>query len=92
MSHGDVESRGPAIFERITVNLVERASRSLELTASLTDLSKTDVVNRALQLYAYLEFEESIGNQVLIREASNGTTSRFVFSDKPDGEPGKKPE
>jgi hypothetical protein len=92
MSHSDAKSKLPEIFEKITVNLVERASRSLELAVSFTGYSKTDTVNRALQLYAYLEFERSIGNQILIRDAESGKLSRFVLSDNPDSEPGKEQE
>jgi hypothetical protein len=42
-------------LERVTVNLVPRAARALEQVTTLTGYTKTDVINRALQLYAYIE-------------------------------------
>jgi hypothetical protein len=42
-------------LERVTVNVTGRAARALDLTAELTGDTKTDALNRALQIYAYLE-------------------------------------
>jgi uncharacterized protein (DUF1778 family) len=42
-------------LERVTVNLIPKASQALERAASLTGDSKTDVINRALQVYAFVE-------------------------------------
>jgi hypothetical protein len=42
-------------LERVTVHLTPRASRALELLVELTGDSKTDAINRALQVYAFLE-------------------------------------
>jgi hypothetical protein len=41
-------------LERVTVNLTPRSSAALALAAELTQDSKTDTINRALQVYAYL--------------------------------------
>ncbi|WP_340686377.1 hypothetical protein LCL61_08810 [Amycolatopsis coloradensis] len=54
-------------LERVTVNLGPRASRALEKAVGLTGDSKTDTINRALQVYAYLEEVWANGGQVLIR-------------------------
>ena len=41
--------------ERVTVNLSARAARALQIATDLTGESKTDAINRALQIYAFLE-------------------------------------
>ncbi len=61
-------SNGP--LERITVNLTGRASRALDLATELTGDTKTDTVNRALQVYAYLEQVTARGGSVYVREAA----------------------
>ena len=57
-------------LERITVNLTRRACRALDLAAELTGDTKTDTVNRALQVYAYLEQVTSRGGSFYVREAA----------------------
>ncbi len=55
-------------LERLTVNLIERSSKALELAVDLTHDSKTDTINRALQLYAFLLASMSEGGHVLIEK------------------------
>ncbi|MFG1640488.1 hypothetical protein ACGFMK_09385 [Amycolatopsis sp. NPDC049252] len=57
-------------LERVTVNLVPRASRALDQAVELTGDSKTDTINRALQVYAVLEEAVSKGGEVVIRHSS----------------------
>jgi hypothetical protein len=64
---GRRRSNGP--LERITVNVTRRASRALELATKLTGDSKTDTVNRALQVYAYVEQVTAEGGSVYVRPA-----------------------
>jgi hypothetical protein len=68
-------SNGP--LERITVNLTGRASRALELATKLTDDTKTDTVNRALQVYAYMEQVIANGGSVYVREAAGEELERL---------------
>ena len=56
-------------LERVTVNLTARASRALEQAAELTGDSKTDTINRALQVYAYLEQVTQEGGALYVRES-----------------------
>lgn len=51
-------------MERITVNLTDKAATALSNTATLAGLNKTDVVNRALQLYAWVETELARGSEL----------------------------
>ena len=57
-------------LERITVNLTGRAARALDLATELTGDTKTDTVNRALQIYAYLEQVTANGGSIYVREAA----------------------
>jgi hypothetical protein len=56
--------------ERITVNVISRASRALSLAAELNGDTKTDTVNRALQVYAYLSQISARGGSVYVRETA----------------------
>jgi hypothetical protein len=62
------EPRTPS--ERLTVNLIPRAAEALASAATRTGLSKTDVVNRAVQMYDHLEGLHGDGAQVLVRQPS----------------------
>jgi hypothetical protein len=53
--------------KRTSVILIPRAQLALDLTAERMGLSKTDVINRALQAYAFLEEEMTTGAKVLVR-------------------------
>ena len=59
---------------RITVALTpDTATRLDELTAR-TGLSKTDLVNRAVQVYEFIDAETRTGSQILIRDTDGATT------------------
>jgi hypothetical protein len=62
---------GGGPLERVTVNLVARASRALQRLVDLTGDSKTDAINRAVQVCAFLEEVESNGGDVFIRESKD---------------------
>ncbi|WP_329083651.1 hypothetical protein [Streptosporangium sp. NBC_01469] len=54
-------------LERLTMNLTQRGAEALAKGAELTGDTKTDTVNRALQVYAYLEQLRTEGGTILIR-------------------------
>jgi hypothetical protein len=62
---------GNGPLERVTVNLIARASRALQRVVDLTGDSKTDAINRAIQVYAYLEEVEANGGEISIRETKD---------------------
>lgn len=64
-------------LERVTVNLIPRASRALEQAGQLTGDSKTDTINRALQVYAYLEEVWSKGGSILVEIDGKRTELKF---------------
>ena len=65
-------------WTRITVNLIPRAVAALDQARAITGLSQTDVVNRALQAYAFLEKEGSEGARVLIERNGKITEVRLL--------------
>lgn len=67
-SSADPLHRGPAVVaDRITVALVARAATDLLCTHSRTGLSKTDIVNRALSLYEFIDAELGDGAELIVR-------------------------
>ena len=77
--------RSPAIgrahgaLERVTVNLTPRSVKGLEEVVAITQDTKTDVINRSLQVYAYLEKILQNGGAVYLREAESTDLERLKF-------------
>jgi hypothetical protein len=67
---------GPA--ERITVNLNEKASHALENAVQMTGDTKTDTINKALQLWALLQDLHRRGGAAYLREP-DGEQERIRF-------------
>ena len=61
---------------RVTVNLTEKTEKALDYLVDSTELSQTDLINRAIQLYAFVEGETSIGNELAICDPVKGTLNR----------------
>jgi hypothetical protein len=66
-----------ARLERVTVNITGRSSRALDLLTQLTGDTKTDAINRALQVYAYMEQVAAHGGSVYVREAVDSELERL---------------
>lgn len=64
----------PPLGERITVALVPKAVEDLKQLQDRTSLSKTDVANRAISLYKFIDEQIREGRDVLIRDKSTGET------------------
>lgn len=64
-------------LERINVNLVPRASQALGQIAALTGDTKTDSINRALQVYAYIEQIIHDGGAVFVQGADDAAPQRI---------------
>jgi hypothetical protein len=71
--------RSSSSLERVTVNLTPRSAAALELATEITGDSKTDAINRAIQIYAYLEHITSKGGTVHIRESEGSDLERLKF-------------
>jgi hypothetical protein len=72
-------SRGHGPFERLTVNLTARSSQALEDAVQLTGDTKTDTINKALQLWSHVQRLINSGGAVYFREASNSDLERVHF-------------
>ena len=57
----------PQTTTRITVALVAKAAADLRRTLARTHLSQTDIVNRALSLYEFVDAEMSSGAELIVR-------------------------
>ena len=64
--------------ERVTVNLIPRASKALQEAVELTGDSKTNTINRALRLYAYVMQAQAGGQDLFIGDAK-GELSKIVL-------------
>jgi hypothetical protein len=68
----------PNGLNRVTVNLIPKAWDAVSETAERLQLSRTDVINRALQAYAWLEEEGAAGAEVFVR-SKGGELERVKF-------------
>lgn len=69
-------SRGSAL-EKVTVNLTSRSAEALDKTIATTGDSKTDVINKALQLYAFLQDHMGAGGLFYIRDPDSSEIERL---------------
>jgi hypothetical protein len=71
---GKSETEAPRqlVTERITVGLIPKVTAELQQVQDRTGLSKTDIVNRAISLYEFLEGRLSSGDELLLRRAGGG--------------------
>ena len=58
------------VAERITVGLIPRVVAELERLQENSGLSKTDLVNRAISLSAYVAEQTAAGKDLLLRDSS----------------------
>lgn len=58
---------GRPALERITINLTPAATDALAHAAALTRMSRTDTVNRALQVYDFFMDLSANGGVLLVR-------------------------
>jgi hypothetical protein len=69
----------PSTADRVTVALVPKAADDLQHTIERTGLSKTDVINRAVSLYEFIDSRLSDGAELLIRDGKTGQIERIRF-------------
>jgi hypothetical protein len=58
--------------DRITVALIPKASEDLQSLQDRTGLSKTDLANRAISLYEFIDSELHAGRQLVVRDPNTG--------------------
>jgi hypothetical protein len=64
--------RARVLAERLTVALIPKAGDDLRRLQERTNLSKTDLVNRAVTLYEFFEAQLRAGRDLIIRDGSTG--------------------
>lgn len=69
----------PEAAERITVALVPAAAGHLRQLQARTNMSKTDITNRAITSYEFLEASMQSGHELLVRDATTGETQLVRF-------------
>ena len=65
---------GQPSSERITVALIPKAVADLQHLQDSTSLSKTDLVNRAISLYKFIDGQTRAGKDLLVRDIKSGET------------------
>jgi hypothetical protein len=69
----------PRLAERITVNLIPKVGEELQRLQDRTGLSKTDLANRAITLYEFIEAHLQDGHDVLIRDSKTGEVQNVML-------------
>jgi hypothetical protein len=64
--------RTQPVAERLTFALVPKAAADLQRLQDRTSLSKTDIANRAISLYEFIDTQLTAGREVLIRDVTTG--------------------
>jgi hypothetical protein len=70
---------GGSNLERVTVNLTPRSVAALDSLVQLTGDTKTDAINKALQVYSYLQNVLQNGGALYVRESDSTELERLRF-------------
>jgi hypothetical protein len=80
------DARPPALGERITITLIQKADSELRRLEKRTGLSKTDLVNRAITLYEFIDAQQRAGHDLIDRVNEQGKTKLVRLVDGPPGQ------
>lgn len=69
----------PQPSDRITVALIPQAAADLQSLQDRTTLSKTDLVNRAITLYEFVDTQLKEGRDLILRDKKTGETQLVRF-------------
>ncbi len=75
-----------AQFERITIFLIPKAGDDLRRLQERTNLSRTDLANRAITLYEFVDAQLRAGNEMITRHSQTGKTKLVKLIDAPAGQ------
>ncbi len=65
--------------DRITVALIPQSAQNLQDLQDRTSLSKTDLVNRSITLYEFIDAQLRAGNDLIVRDKKTGETQLVRF-------------
>jgi hypothetical protein len=68
-----------SVVDRITVALIRNAAEDLQKLQDRTSLSKTDLVNRAISLYEFIDAQQHVGYDLLLHDRNSGETRTIVL-------------
>lgn len=72
--------RQPAVSaERVTVNLTTRSVRAMDNLVGWTGYTKTDTINRALQIYEFIQQITENGGTLHIRQTEGAELERLTL-------------
>jgi uncharacterized protein (DUF342 family) len=65
--------------DRITVALIPKAAEDLQRLQDRTGLSKTDLANRAISVYEFVESQAQAGRDLYVRDRETGEYQLIRF-------------
>jgi hypothetical protein len=65
---GMTQQDKPAVVERVNVALIADSAAALGKLQARTGMKKVDIVNRAVQLYEFVEAQMREGNELVVRD------------------------
>jgi hypothetical protein len=65
--------------ERLTISLIPTAAVDLRRLQERTSLSKTDIANRAITSYEFLDAQIQAGRELIVRDTKTGETQLVRF-------------
>lgn len=71
--------RSPQGLTKVSANFVKRSMLALEVASQLTGDNQTDVLNRSVQVYAYLMKVMNEGKLVFVEDPTTGVKERLVL-------------
>lgn len=69
----------PKELTRVTANFVPRAVAALDVAGEITGDNQTDVLNRSVQVYAYITKMIDEGNLLFVENPTTGARERLVL-------------
>lgn len=73
------DRQAPVSAERVTVNLTPRSVRALNNLVGWTGYTKTDTINRALQIHEFVQQIMENGGTVHVRQSEGAELERLTF-------------
>lgn len=65
---------GVEVVRRVNVALIHDAADALAKLAARTGMKQVDLVNRALQVYEWVDSEQRSGNRLIVRDVEGTDT------------------
>lgn len=76
MTSAEASEDRPSLV-RLTLNLIPKSAEALEHAAAVDRNSKTDTVNRAIQLYDFFLSQQAKGGRIYLRQDGSDEMERI---------------